>query len=86
MIISIVGAGKLGRKVATALLGGNYEITMIDKNEEKLQKVANQMDLMTINADAREITVLKNMGIDKFQYLLAATDNDEANIIIASFA
>ena len=86
MNIAIVGAGKLGRKVATALLGGNYEITMIDKNEEKLQKVANQMDLMTINADAREITVLKNMGIDKFQYLLAATDNDEANIVIASFA
>ena len=34
MNIAIVGAGKLGRKVATALLGGNYEITMIDKNEE----------------------------------------------------
>lgn len=86
MNIAIVGAGKLGRKVATALLGGNYEITMIDKNEEKLQKVANQMDLMTINADAREISVLKNMGIEDFQYLLAATDNDEANIVIASFA
>ena len=86
MNIAIVGAGKLGRKVATALLGGNYEITMIDKNEEKLHKVANQMDLMTINADAREISVLKNMGIEKFQYLLAATDNDEANIVIASFA
>ena len=36
MNIAIVGAGKLGRKVATALLGGNYEITIIDKNEEKL--------------------------------------------------
>lgn len=86
MNIAIVGAGKLGRKVATALLGGNYEITIIDKNDEKLQKVANQMDVMTINADAREISVLKNMGIEKFQYLLAATDNDEANIVIASFA
>ncbi len=86
MNIAIVGAGKLGRKVATALLGGNYEITIIDKNEEKLQKVANQMDVMTINADAREISVLTNMGIDKFQYLLAATDNDETNIVIASFA
>lgn len=86
MNIAIVGAGKLGRKVAAALLGGNYEITMIDTNEEKLQRVANQMDLMTINADAREISVLRNMGIEKFQYLLAATDNDEVNIVIASFA
>lgn len=86
MNIAIVGAGKLGRKVATALLGGSYEITIIDKNEEKLQKISNQMDVMTINADAREISVLRNMGIDKFQYLLAATDNDETNIVIASFA
>jgi len=86
MNIAIVGAGKLGRKVATALLGGNYEVTIIDKNEEKLSKLSMQMDVMTINADAREISVLKNMGIDKFQYLLAATDNDETNIVIASFA
>lgn len=86
MNIAIVGAGKLGRKVATALLGGNYEITIIDKNEEKLQKIANQMDVMTINADAREISVLKNIGIENFQYLLAATDHDETNIIIAAFA
>lgn len=86
MNIAIVGAGKLGRKVATALLGGNYEVTIIDKNEEKLSKLSMQMDVMTINADAREISVLKNMGIDKFQYLLTATDNDETNIVIASFA
>lgn len=86
MNIAIVGAGKLGRKVASALLGGNYEITIIDKNEEKLQKVSNQMDVMTINADAREVSVLKDMGIESFQYLLAATDNDETNIVIASFA
>ena len=86
MNIAIVGAGKLGRKVASALLGGNYEITIIDKNEEKLQKVSNQMDVMTINADAREVNVLKDMGIESFQYLLAATDNDETNIVIASFA
>ena len=86
MNIAIVGAGKLGRKVATALLGGNYEVTIIDKNEEKLSKLSMQMDVMTINADAREISVLKNMGIDKFQYLLAATDNDETNMVIASFA
>lgn len=86
MNIAIVGAGKLGRKVASALLGGNYEITIIDKNEEKLQKVSNQMDVMTINADAREVSVLKDMGIESFQYLLAATDNDETNMVIASFA
>ena len=86
MNIAIVGAGKLGRKVASALLGGSYEVTIIDKNEEKLAKLSTQMDVMTINADARDISLLRSMGINQYQYLLAATDNDETNIVIASFA
>ena len=86
MNIAIVGAGKLGRRVAAALMGGDYDVTIIDKNEEKLQKISSQMDVMTINADAREIGILQGIGIENFQYLLAATDNDETNIVIASFA
>ena len=38
MKIAIVGAGKLGRNVATALLGGDHSVTLIDTNEELLEK------------------------------------------------
>ena len=67
MNIAIVGAGKLGRRVAAALMGGDYDVTIIDKNEEKLQKIAHQMDLMTINADARELSILQGLGIENYQ-------------------
>lgn len=86
MNVVIVGAGKLGIRVASALLGGDYSITIIDKDEEKLQKLSQQLDVMTICADAKEIGVLKNIGIQKFNYLIAVTDNDEMNIVIAAFA
>lgn len=33
MKIAIVGAGKLGRNVATALLGGDHSVTLIDTRE-----------------------------------------------------
>ena len=36
MNIAIVGAGKLGLKVADALLGGDHAITIIEESEEKL--------------------------------------------------
>lgn len=84
--VAIVGAGKLGFRVAEALLGGNYAITIIDKNDEVLTKLSQQLDVMTINADGRDISVLKNIDISHFSYLLAATDSDETNIVIASFA
>ena len=86
MNIAIVGAGKLGYKVAAALSGGDYSITILDKDEAILQKISQQLDVMTINADARNISVLKQLNIETFNYLLAVTDNDETNILIASFA
>ena len=33
MKVAIIGVGKLGIKVATALLGGDHSITVIDINE-----------------------------------------------------
>lgn len=86
MNVAIVGAGKLGFRVAASLLGGDYAITIIDKNETVLNKLSQQLDVMTVNADARDIGVLKGLNIKTFNYLLAATDNDETNIVIASFA
>jgi len=86
MKIAIVGAGKLGLKVAEALLGGDHAVTIIDKNEEALNKLSSHMDIMTLAANAKQISVLQNMGIDGYDYLLAATDKDEKNIVIASMA
>jgi len=86
MEIAIVGAGKLGIKVATALLGGDHSITVIDKNEEVLSKISQQMDVMTVKGNGKNISLLKNYGIDHFDFLLAATESDEKNIVIASFA
>lgn len=86
MNVAIVGAGKLGYKVAEALIGGDYSITIIDKNDAVLQKLSQQLDVMTINDDARQVNVLKGININTFDYLLAATGDDETNIVISSFA
>ena len=48
MKVAIVGAGKLGVKVANALLGGDHAITIIDENEETLNKISHQLDVMTV--------------------------------------
>lgn len=86
MKVAIVGAGKLGVKVATALLGGDHYITVIDKNEAVLNRISQQMDVMTVAGNGKNIKLLENCGINSFDFLLASTDSDEKNIIIASFA
>ncbi len=86
MKIVIAGAGKLGMKVTEALLGGDHSVTVIDKNEEVISKLSSQMDIMTVCANAKQKSVLKDIDISSYDFLLAVTDHDEKNIVIASEA
>ena len=86
MNVVIIGAGKLGLRVANALISGDYAITIVDTNAEKLSRISQKLDVMTINEDARQISVLKSINIETFEYLLACTDSDETNILVSSFA
>ena len=86
MNIAIIGVGKLGVKVCEALVGGDYSITLVDTNDALLDRLSQQFDVMTVNEDARDINELKEIGINKFQYVLVATGKDENNLVIGSFA
>lgn len=86
MDIVIVGAGKLGKKLAYTLLKGNHSITVMDIDEKNLEKLSLQMDIMTVTANGKEVSVLKDMHIETYDYLIATTGNDELNITIAAFA
>ena len=86
MKIAIVGAGKLGLKVVNALVGGDHAITVFDVNEAVLNKIGQQYDVMTVAGNSKQISLLKDRGIENFDFLIACTDSDEQNIVIASFA
>ena len=86
MKVAIVGAGKLGMKVAEALLGGDHSVTIIDTNEAWTEKINSLLDVMTVNANAKEVKVLKSIDISSYDFLITTTGDDEANIVIAAFA
>ena len=86
MKIAVVGAGKLGMKVVNALVGGNHSITVIDKNETILNKISQQYDVLVSCGNAKQISLLRRESINTFDFLIACTDSDEKNIVIASFA
>ena len=86
MKVAIVGAGKLGTAVAEALIQGGNEITVLDTSEERIQTIGQNLDVFTINADAKQTDVLRDAGVGSFDLTVAATDNDEKNIVICAFA
>ncbi|MBR0114981.1 MAG: NAD-binding protein, partial [Firmicutes bacterium] len=48
MKVAVVGGGKLGTTITEALLGGNNEVTVIDSNPEKLQKLSDRYDIRPV--------------------------------------
>ncbi len=82
MKIIIVGIGKFGFKVARTLaLEEDAEVTVLDKKESALERIADHADVMTIKANGVYVTELENMDIKEFDLGIACTGSDETNII-----
>ena len=86
MKIAILGAGKLGISVTEALITNDYDIALVDTNEDKLNTIAQQHDILTYVGDANRISLLKEIGIEKYDFLISCTSSDDTNIIAASAA
>ncbi|MGB3368531.1 MAG: Trk system potassium transporter TrkA [Acidaminobacteraceae bacterium] len=86
MKVMIIGAGKLGTKLAEALLNGEIEITVMDKNPKVLNRIKDHLDVLTINANGTVKRVLEELKIKTYDMTIAVTSDDNTNIIISSIA
>ncbi|MCF0230809.1 MAG: Trk system potassium transporter TrkA, partial [Enterococcus sp.] len=57
-----------------------------DQNPEKILKIEQSIEAMTACENGLEIEALREHRLDKFDFLVACTDADEKNILIASYA
>jgi len=86
MKVMIVGAGKLGFKLAELMINEDIEVTLIDKNIKTIDKINELLDVLTVNANGLELETLKELDIKTYDLLLATTGSDETNVIICSVA
>lgn len=86
MKVAVVGAGKLGMTITEALLGGGNEVTLIDKDENLMQKTSSRLDIFTVTANAKRIDIMKELKVWNYDLLISTTDDDEKNIVICTFA
>ncbi|NLI60486.1 MAG: Trk system potassium transporter TrkA [Clostridiales bacterium] len=86
MKVIIVGAGKLGYKLAELIINENIEVTIIDMSSKVTKRVNNHLDVLTVTANALELENLRELGIKNYDLLISVTGSDESNIIISSMA
>lgn len=87
MYIVISGGGKVGASVARTLLASGHEITLIEQDRARFERLEAELGAAVLNGDATEIHVLERAGIGRPpELVVAATGDDEDNIVVAQIA
>jgi trk system potassium uptake protein TrkA len=87
MYIVVAGGGKVGANVARTLLEGGHEVTLIEQDRSRFERLESELGPAVIHGDATEMHVLEQAGIARPPDLVAAvTGDDEDNIVIAQVA
>lgn len=84
--IIIVGCGKVGATLIERLSPEGHDITIIDKNAQKIQEITNLYDVMGLVGNGASYSVQKEAGIDSSDLLIAVTDSDELNLLCCTIA
>lgn len=86
MKVMVVGAGKLGYKLAESMLNASVDVTLLDTNARVIERINDHLDVLTVTANGIEVEVLKELNIDRYDLLIACTDSDETNVLICTLA
>jgi trk system potassium uptake protein TrkA len=84
--IIIVGCGKVGATLIKELDKEGHEITIIDRQAEKIQEITNMYDIMGIVGNGASYSVQKEAGIESADLIIAVTDSDELNLLCCTIA
>ncbi len=86
MYIIIAGAGVVGFHIASLLAEEKHDVVVLEQSEETIETVRNQLDVTTILGNAVAPKVLKEAEAHRADLVIAATDNDETNMVICFIA
>lgn len=79
--VLVIGAGKFGTHLALSLCKMGNEVMMVDKIEEKINEVADQLTVTEIG-DYTIKSNLEALGIEDFDYIFVCTSNFQDSLVI----
>ena len=81
MRVIIIGAGKVGFKLAEKLSQENHEVLVIEQNEDRRKILQEYLDVLVSGGNGASPRVLADAGITHTDLLIAVTDQDEVNML-----
>jgi len=86
MYIIIVGGGKVGYNLTKALLAEGHEVVMLESDRARFLELSEELAEAVVQGDGAEVAILKNLGANRADLVIAVTGEDEDNLVICQMA
>ena len=81
MKVIVCGAGQVGYSIARYLAQEDNDVTVVDQSQQLTRKIADTLDIKTVNGFASHPDILEQAGAADADMLIAVTQSDEVNMI-----
>ena len=81
MYIVIVGAGRVGLNLASFLISDGHDVTIIESDDKLCGNAVHELDALVICGSGTEIKTLEEANVADANVFVAATGNDETNLL-----
>lgn len=81
MQITLVGGGSVGVSLVGQLLSEGHDITVIDTDAKVIEQISNTYDVIGYVGNGATFDVLRSVGIESCDLLIATADSDELNLL-----
>lgn len=81
MRIVFIGTTRISLGAARTLIDAGHEIVFIEKDEEQIDALSDELDCGFVHGDGSAPDILKEVGPDQTDFLFCLTDDDQDNII-----
>lgn len=85
--VVVVGGGKVGFALGRHLLERGYEVTIIEKDRVRAEQIEHELGTSCVMVgDGDEVSFLSSTGIERAGVVVAATGDDEDNLVACQLA
>ncbi|MEF8776476.1 MAG: cation:proton antiporter [Haloarculaceae archaeon] len=85
MRVIVVGAGRVGQELSERLEERGEEIVLVDKDEAAVEE-ARERGFTVQSGDGTDVNVLEKAGASNAKVVVAATRDDDVNLLVAQLA
>ncbi len=86
MYAVVIGGGKVGYYLAKSLVFEGHEVLVLEKDFNRAKIINEELGAVTVRGNGCELPVLEEAGVSRADVLVAATGDDEINLIACQIA